>query len=760
MLQSMYWFYRKGDMRLNLQPALKELGYNTIAQQVAMVKIFAYSQDQSRIISDEEATETLLKKQFADVESSVEWLDNLSQDNLVNEAGVLLHNLKNKPSHDAHKEELVALFTQAGVITSKLPESKNFDYAIVLGGASPIVEAEVGYLKKLWDKNQVRFNDVVLLGGRRIINQEFEKSAESNEISMMVKHYKDQVVNNDNADSELRDVSIHIIDTPARMQKDGSRELPTAEDTLHEWLLRRQMIDGQQSLGKILVISNNPFIGRSNAVVRDALGRYSDSIETVGTGISPEMAKGYIGVILHYVGEHITHDKNYITSQLRKQYPDLAREIVAAKLLERELAGESFIKDVNKPADSSSHNSSEANNEEDGQRYRSLKEDQIQNDIVVPVTAAGAAATAKNLVATSSKKTESKSDKNTTKGKSGKKSSKGKSGSKNSKSSKKADSLGLKGGSVKSKNILENSPLKALIEQISQVYSSIMLSSTVDGSVLGSRDTARQSSKRKAVSELSIMMKLKMLVSRFTNGISADINAPVIQKREFDPEVVNTSSKYHKNLQIKRKIQAFLNGNNQAGSLDEMLSGASATKSADKLLAQGDLSLVGEKELRTKLSKSNEVLSALNDIRTQGNVDQYIPPPEQTVNFEFNTNDPVGKSGFNRNEDNSQLDAILLEEVLGFVTGKFGGASQSAQRSIDKLTNSISAAQNSMDNFSNNISSALGLNKSAKYRDYESKSYTSGASIKPNYNVSGSKSISPDKTNGDDIDKSPPVMKR
>jgi hypothetical protein len=138
----------------------------------------------------------------------------------------------------------------------------------------------------------VRFNQLVFLGGARPLDANLESSEillnTHNELlptksswqlkgelptteTEMMKLVYDQAV----LSKELENVPVTFIDTPLIETANGTKRRPNTGDTIASWLAQRR------SEGDTLFISNNPYVGYQDAVVRYYMPQDA-YIETVG----------------------------------------------------------------------------------------------------------------------------------------------------------------------------------------------------------------------------------------------------------------------------------------------------------------------------------------------------------------------------------------------------------------------------------------------------------------------------------------------
>ncbi len=198
-------------------------------------------------------------------------------------------------AYTKRKEEFHPLFVRLGLIDEVMPQQKWYRYAVVHGANVLVVRARLAYLAKIWQAG-VRFQQLVFLTGQRILDpvQETEQALcdrnqdilpirsdwqydrqdlPTNETEMMRFIYEQAAV-----PAELRAVPLTVIDAPQIIDDRGNTKRPNTQSTIHEWLKTNP------EPGRCLAISNQPFVGYQDSVMRTELPAGFD-LETVGLAL-------------------------------------------------------------------------------------------------------------------------------------------------------------------------------------------------------------------------------------------------------------------------------------------------------------------------------------------------------------------------------------------------------------------------------------------------------------------------------------------
>ncbi|QQR49513.1 hypothetical protein IPF37_01560 [bacterium] len=194
-------------------------------------------------------------------------------------------------------DQFLSLLDRLGCITQVAPAQQHYDYALLLGATLARMRTRLGYLITLWNQG-IRFDKLVLLGGQRILEKDFEGldalldrenidlpirkdwqfsgTLPTTEMQMMVLVY-DQA----EMPKEMRNVPVVMVDSPMRQRSDGMPTRPTTIDTITDWLKTSPLA------GSCLVLSNQPFVQYQHSVVKTALPEQF-FVETVGHAVEGE----------------------------------------------------------------------------------------------------------------------------------------------------------------------------------------------------------------------------------------------------------------------------------------------------------------------------------------------------------------------------------------------------------------------------------------------------------------------------------------
>lgn len=202
--------------------------------------------------------------------------------------------------------ELKPVFVELGLVNEVTPQSKNYDYVVILGASLPTARIRISWLIKLWNDG-IRFKKVFVLTGQRPLDSEKET------LAMLDKEYVNKlrvrnpfigVVRSDwKIDSSmkfetesdmmkliyeqsdmpevLRQVEVVFIESPMKESSAGKKIRPNTADTLKDWLKTNP------EKGTILAISSQPTISYQYSVIKSVLPKQFD-LEVVGCGLPEE----------------------------------------------------------------------------------------------------------------------------------------------------------------------------------------------------------------------------------------------------------------------------------------------------------------------------------------------------------------------------------------------------------------------------------------------------------------------------------------
>lgn len=196
------------------------------------------------------------------------------------------------------RQEALLLLDELGCIAAVQPTHNHYDYAIILGASVPAIRIRLSYLAQLW-QDGVHFENLIFLGGARPLDPQRESASvlldtknktlpakngwqyngilPTTEITMMQFIY-------DQADlpKEFMACPVKFISTPLQKTNYAANPRnPNTADIITTWLAQDPMN------GTCLFISNNPYIGYQDAVVRTTMPQ-DFIIETVGNAATDE----------------------------------------------------------------------------------------------------------------------------------------------------------------------------------------------------------------------------------------------------------------------------------------------------------------------------------------------------------------------------------------------------------------------------------------------------------------------------------------
>ncbi len=193
------------------------------------------------------------------------------------------------------RELLFSIFEHLGVFDQVAPLQNHYDYALLLGAMVYRIRTRLHHLIELWNKG-IQFDTIVILCGQRTLdprlesldillnahngvlpfkaNWQFDGTIPKTETDMMKLVFEQSQL-----PDEWKNLSIIFIDTPQQLQEDGSWRRPNTQDTVEAWFAT------DPTPGSILAISNQPFIGYQDTILRRFISA-TFTIETVGQAAS------------------------------------------------------------------------------------------------------------------------------------------------------------------------------------------------------------------------------------------------------------------------------------------------------------------------------------------------------------------------------------------------------------------------------------------------------------------------------------------
>jgi hypothetical protein len=163
--------------------------------------------------------------------------------------------------------KLRALFTNMGMVNAIYPVHKNYDYILLLGSDEPDMKARIAFLNEQIKKGISASRFIVLTSDRPLYDYEKSQTNAGTEQQMI-----QELI------AQLNPEHWHQLEycqANGKTNADGFHQRATTEDTIKTWLATKP------SPGNCLVISQQPYIGRQNAVLKMYLHN-GWKFETVG----------------------------------------------------------------------------------------------------------------------------------------------------------------------------------------------------------------------------------------------------------------------------------------------------------------------------------------------------------------------------------------------------------------------------------------------------------------------------------------------
>ena len=192
-------------------------------------------------------------------------------------------------NHDNPSELLEALC----LIQEIKPSKKHYNHVVVLGSTVTSIRNRLSYLINLWD-NDVRFDSINILAGQRPLDETIESPEALLHNSCPTLNFKKNwqfsgqlpttetemiklVFDQTDLPTEWNTITINFVDTPMQETDNGTLRRPNTHDTILEWIKLYNPYDGS-----ILALSNQPYIGYQDSVLRNFLPK-EFTVETVGS---------------------------------------------------------------------------------------------------------------------------------------------------------------------------------------------------------------------------------------------------------------------------------------------------------------------------------------------------------------------------------------------------------------------------------------------------------------------------------------------
>lgn len=250
---------------VTLVPVLKELGYRTASQQLAMVKLLhaagAYGEvpEAGAVLTDGQADAVLKHVQFNSASQAADWLLEATQKTMLRTPGKERFESVDNAKLEAVRDQLEPLLKEVGLTEARRPQKSQYDHVLVLGAMQEAADNRIEVVRQMWQEG-VRFDKIALLGSERPLVADREPAAATvpTEHAMMEKLFIEKSAQ---WPDDLKQVPVNSIDV--MMKADGTR--PNTYDTVAAWR------DTKPKTGNVLVISNQPYVDYQAEAVKAAL---------------------------------------------------------------------------------------------------------------------------------------------------------------------------------------------------------------------------------------------------------------------------------------------------------------------------------------------------------------------------------------------------------------------------------------------------------------------------------------------------------
>lgn len=189
-------------------------------------------------------------------------------------------------------EDLPPLFEKLFLTQEIKPSSEHYNHALLLGATADTMRKRLAHLILL-SNNGIRFDSIVVLAGKRSLDKtvESDESILTNNCAELPCKQNWQfngqfpttetevaqfIFDQTEIPQTWNNIPLIFVDTPMQQTDNGTLRRPNTQDTIDEWLHAHN-----PKPGSILAISNQPYIGYQDAVLRKALPK-TFNVETVG----------------------------------------------------------------------------------------------------------------------------------------------------------------------------------------------------------------------------------------------------------------------------------------------------------------------------------------------------------------------------------------------------------------------------------------------------------------------------------------------
>lgn len=218
--------------------------------------------------------------------------------------------------HADKQAHILELLHNLGCIDTVNATQQQYDYALLLGATVSRVRTRLAYLLDQWQQG-VRFKYLIFLGSERPLDAKIESADLLRDLSrypyadhdwsatklptteyQMMRMVFDQT----ELPADFEKVIVIFINTPQQLEPNGTWRRANTMDTIREWLAQ------QPKPGSTLVVSNQPYVGYQDAVVRTGLPS-TFSVETIGHRVSDnEKIAVYLDTVARWIyQENVRH---------------------------------------------------------------------------------------------------------------------------------------------------------------------------------------------------------------------------------------------------------------------------------------------------------------------------------------------------------------------------------------------------------------------------------------------------------------------
>jgi len=244
----------------------------------SVLATFNYNDKQViRFIELLDFTKCLDSQVLTDENEASSWLRNTLKTSWLRKVGSERWDLNDTEVFTSNYQQLISLFDDLGLISEVKPNGEHYDHILVLGASIYRAKSRLVFLAELWEQG-TRFETISLLGGQRPLTKGMEDSyiqligEGATEMAMMEVIYSDL---KQTWPPELQNIEAISINTKLKQGTDEIVHRPNTRDTAQDWKALNL------KPGKVLVISDQPYVTYQHSVVRSVLPNKYD-IETIG----------------------------------------------------------------------------------------------------------------------------------------------------------------------------------------------------------------------------------------------------------------------------------------------------------------------------------------------------------------------------------------------------------------------------------------------------------------------------------------------